>query len=274
MADAHGVRGGPMNRSRDTASALAVLLVLSPPLLAQQADLPRPEDTEVWQPVPPVVDPGPFTGSPAPPSDAIVLFGGSDLDEWVNVADGSPAGWRVHDGIVTVAKEAGDIMTRRRFDDYQLHIEWRVPADVAGEGQERGNSGLYMAYLGRGRGGYELQIVDSYENETYVNGMAGSVYKQSPPLVNAARAPGQWQSYDVIWTAPTFTAEGEVETPARVTAFFNGVLVQDDFAVEGETVYRGHPEYHAYEEAAIMLQAHGDPSPPVSFRNIWVRKLP
>lgn len=253
---------------------LPTLLLVASPLFAQERDALRPEDTEVWEPVPPVVDPGPFAGSPAPPSDAVVLFDGLDLDEWTNVADGAPAGWRVHDGIVTVVKEAGDIMTRRRFGDYQLHIEWRIPEDVEGEGQGRGNSGLYMAFLGKDRGGYELQIVDSYENATYVNGMAGSVYKQSPPLVNAARPPGEWQSYDVIWTAPTFTADGELATPARVTAFFNGVLVQDDFRLKGETVYRGLPDYHAFDEAAIMLQAHGDPSPPISFRNIWVRSLP
>lgn len=253
---------------------LPALLLVASSLHAQEPDAPRPEDTEVWEPVPPVVDPGPFAGSPAAPSDAIVLFDGSDLDEWVNVADGAPAGWHVHDGIVTVDKDAGDIMTRRRFRNYQLHIEWRIPEDVEGEGQGRGNSGLYMAFLGNGRGGYELQIVDSYENETYVNGMAASVYKQSPPLVNAARPPGEWQSYDVIWTAPTFAANGRLETPARVTAFFNGVLVQNDFRLEGETVYRGLPEYHAFDDAAIMLQAHGDPSPPISFRNIWVRDLP
>lgn len=252
---------------------LPTLLLTASSLHAQEPDAPRPEDTEVWEPVPPVVDPGPFAGSPAAPSDAIVLFDGSDLDEWVNVADGAPAGWDVHDGIVTVDKDAGDIMTRRRFRDYQLHIEWRIPEDVEGEGQGRGNSGLYMAFLGNGRGGYELQIVDSYDNETYVNGMAASVYKQSPPLVNAARPPGEWQSYDVIWTAPTFKTDGDLETPARVTAFFNGVLVQNDFRLKGETVYRGLPEYHAFDEAAVMLQAHGDPSPPISFRNIWVRDL-
>lgn len=249
------------------------LLLAAAPLLAQQ-ELPPPEATEVWEPVPQVVDPGPFVGSPVAPSDAIVLFDGANLDEWVNVSDGEPAGWRVHDGIVTVEKDAGDIMTRRTFGNYQLHVEWRVPADVTGEGQGRGNSGLYMAYLGRGRGGYELQIVDSYENETYVNGMAGSVYKQSPPLVNAARPPGEWQSYDVIWTAPRFADDGAMTSPARVTAFFNGVLVQDDFALKGETVYRGYPEYHPYDRAAIMLQAHGDPSPPISFRNAWLRELP
>ena len=252
----------------------AAILAPATSLLAQQDALPRPEDTEAWEPVPPVVDPGPFAGSPPPPSDAIVLFDGSSLDEWVNVDDDAPAGWQVRDGIVTVDKDAGNIMTRREFRDYQLHVEWRVPEDVTGEGQERGNSGLYMAFLGRDQGGYELQIVDSYENETYVNGMAGSVFKQSPPLVNAARPPGQWQSYDVVWTAPSFSADGRLVTPARVTALFNGVLIQDGFELKGETVYRGLPEYHPYEKASIMLQAHGDPSPPISFRNIWLRELP
>jgi hypothetical protein len=230
----------------------------------------RPEDTEVWEPVPRRVT-VPEMGAPVPaPSDAIVLFDGTNLDAWVNVSDGAPAGWRVADGVITVNKAAGDIRTRREFSDFQLHIEWRVPAGTTGEGQARGNSGLFMAAAGTG---YELQILDSYENETYVNGMAGSIYKQSIPLVNPSRPPGQWQTYDVVWRAPRFAADGSLVSPARVTVLYNGVLVQDNFELLGETRYTGPPEYNAYETSPILLQAHGDPSPPISFRNIWVREL-
>jgi len=240
----------------------------------QEASRPRPEETEVWEPVPPVVDPGPGPVSAAAPSDAVILFGGSSLDEWVSVRDGSPAAWTVHDGVVTVNKPAGNIETRRRFRNYQLHLEWRVPEGTTGEGQSRGNSGLFLASTGPGDAGYELQILDSYGNATYVNGMAGSLYKQAPPLVNPARPPGAWQTYDVVWTAPTFDPSGALVTPARVTAIYNGVLVQRDVALAGETVFIGAPRYRAHGESPIKLQAHGDPSPPISFRNIWVRVLP
>ena len=234
----------------------------------------RPEDTEVWEPVPPVVSPDPYAGPAAPPEDAVVLFGGTDLSEWVNVRDSLPAGWTVADGVVTVAKSVGDIQTRRSFRDYQLHLEWRVPEGITGEGQDRGNSGVYLAFTGDPPGGYELQILDSYQNVTYANGMAASVYKQHIPLANPTRPPGSWQVYDVTWTAPRFAADGSLVSPARITAVFNGVLVQNDVVLEGETVYRGAPAYRAHGEAPIMLQSHGDPSPPISFRNIWVRPLP
>jgi hypothetical protein len=207
-----------------------------------------------------------------PPSDAIVLFGGRDLDQWVTAADSSPARWTVADGIATVVKSAGDIRTKRTFTNYQLHIEWRVPTNVTGKSQERGNSGVYLAWTPAG--GYELQVLDSYNNATYVNGQAASIYKQYPPLVNAMRPPGQWQVYDVVWTAPTFKADGSLDTPAYVTAFHNGVLVQNHVALKGVTKYIGIPDYHAHGPASILLQAHGDPSPPISFRNIWVRELP
>ena len=210
----------------------------------------------------------------APPADAIVLFDGSDLDEWVNTRDGAPAAWTLRDGHLIVDKTVGNIETRRRFGNFQLHLEDRVPDGITGDGQARGNSGLFLAATGEGDRGYELQILDSYGNGTYVNGMAGSVYKQAPPLVNASRAPGEWQTYDVVWTAPTFERDGTLRTPARVTAFFNGLLVQNDFVLRGETVYIGVPRYVAHGDAPIKLQAHGDPSPPLSFRNIWVRVLP
>lgn len=256
--------------------ALCVVAPHTRDLQAQQAaaNLPDPAATEVWAPVPPVVTPGPYVGMVAPPSDALLLFDGTGLDEWVSAEDGSPAGWSVSNGLLTVVKSAGSIRTRRSFRSYQLHIEWRIPQGVTGSGQERGNSGVYLTLTGTPPGGYELQIVDSYRNETYVNGMAGSLYKQAIPLVNPSRPPGEWQTYDVVWTAPSFDAGGALTSPARATVLFNGVLVQNDFELRGETVYRGQPSYRAHGAAPIMLQAHGDPSPPISFRNIWLRELP
>ncbi|HEY3947791.1 DUF1080 domain-containing protein [Phenylobacterium sp.] len=231
----------------------------------------KPEDTEVYSPVPPVVTPGPTDS--APPSDALVLFDGKDLSHWVNTKDKAPAGWKVEGGVMTVVKAAGNIETRETFGSYQLHIEWREPANVAGKGQGRGNSGVFLASTGPGDRGYELQIMDSYKNDTYTNGQAASVYKQSIPLANAMRPPGQWQSYDIVWTAPRFNADGSLKSPARITAFQNGVLVQNDYVLTGETRYIGKPFYEAHGHTPIKLQAHGDPSPPISFRNIWVRRL-
>ena len=231
----------------------------------------KPEDTEQWTPVPPGVRPGAHAGEA--PSDAIVLFDGRNLDEWVMAKDRSPARWRIVDGAMVVEKAAGNIETKRLFRNYQLHLEWRIPADITGEGQLRGNSGLFLASTGPADQGYEIQILDSWENKTYVNGQAASVYKQAPPLVNASRKPGEWQSYDVVWTAPIFKADGTLDTPAYVTVLHNGVLVQDHFQLAGETLYIGKPAYHKHERAAIKLQAHRDPSAPISFRNIWVREL-
>lgn len=233
----------------------------------------RPEQTEIWTPVPAAVTWG-DAGSARAPSDAIVLFDGSNLDEWVNTRDGSPASWDVAAGVLTVNKSAGNIETRRRFANFQMHLEWKIPENVTGSGQSRGNSGLFLASTGPGDRGYELQILDSWDNQTYVNGMAGSVYKQSVPLVYAGRPPGQWQSYDVIWNAPRFADDGELTAPARITVFYNGVLVQDDFELAGETVFVGEPRYVRHGDSPIKLQAHGDPSPPISFRNIWVRPIP
>jgi hypothetical protein len=233
----------------------------------------RPEDTEVYAPVPPVVNPGPMAAMAPPPSDAVVLFDGRSLAEWVNTKGGGPAGWTVANGVLTVNKAVGNIETRRRFTNYQLHLEWRVPPGITETGQAKGNSGLFLASTGPGDAGYELQILSSYNNSTYVNGQAASVYKQHPPLANAMRPDGQWQTYDVLWTAPTFNADGSVRTPAYVTALHNGVLVQDHAALRGETVYIGPPSYKAHGPAPIKLQSHGDPSPPISFRNIWIRPL-
>ena len=231
----------------------------------------KPEETEVWEPVPPVVTPG--ATAAAPPSDAVILFDGKNLDEWVSAQDKSPAKWIVANGVVTVNKAAGNIETKRAFRNYQLHLEWKVPENITGSGQARGNSGLFLASTGPVDAGYELQILDSYNNATYVNGMAGSIYKQAIPLANPMRKPGEWQSYDVVWTAPTFNADGSVKAPAYVTVLFNGVLVQNHFELKGETRYIGQPFYKKYDEAPIKLQAHGDPSEAISFRNIWVREV-
>jgi hypothetical protein len=253
--------------TRLLSAATLAFMVAAMPARAQQTA--RPEDTEVWAPVPKVVRPG--ATDAAPPSDAIVLFGGRNLNEWVSANDGAPAKWTVANGVMTVNKPSGDIRTKRRFTDYQLHVEWRIPAGITGEGQARGNSGVYLAMTDSG--GYELQVMDSYHNPTYVNGQAGSMYKQYPPLVNAARKPGEWQTYDVVWTAPRFNADGTLKSPAYVTAFHNGVLVQNHVALKGVTLYTGTPSYHAHGAAPILLQAHGDPSAPISYRNIWVRPL-
>jgi hypothetical protein len=233
---------------------------------------PKPEDTEIWQPLPKVVTPAPECN--APPSDAIVLFDGKNVDEWVNVKDKQPALWDVHDGVMTVNKAGGSIETKRKFKDYQLHVEYKIPASITGSGQARGNSGVFLASTGLGDDGYELQVLDGYNNPTYVNGMAGSIYKESIPLVNASRKPGEWQTYDVAWTAPTFNDDGSLKTPAYVTVFFNGILVQNHVELKGQTLYIGKPFYKKYDSAPIKLQAHGDKSEPMSYRNIWVRELP
>jgi hypothetical protein len=253
--------------------ALATLVSISAALSAQQPAKPKPEDTEVWTPVPPIVTPG--ATESAPPSDAIVLFDGKNQDEWVSAQDHTPAQWVVANGILTVSKAhgVGNIETKRKFKDYQLHVEWRIPENIAGSGQARGNSGVFLASTGPGDDGYELQVLDSYNNTTYVNGQAASIYKQGAPLVNPNRKPGEWQSYDIVWTAPTFNEDGSVKTAAFVTVFFNGVLVQNHFQLKGQTLYIGQPFYKAYDRAPIKLQAHGDKSEPLSFRNIWVRAL-
>lgn len=230
-----------------------------------------PKLTEVWTPVPKIVTPG-TTNSDAP-SDAIILFGGKNLDEWVSVKDATPAQWTVADNIITVKKDAGNIQTKRSFTDYQLHIEWRIPANITGSGQARGNSGVFLASTGPGDDGYELQVLDCYNNTTYVNGQTASIYKQSIPLANACKKPGEWQSYDIIWTAPRFNDDGTLKSPARVTVLQNGILVQNNYELKGVTKYIGAPEYKKHGASPIKLQAHGDVSEPISYRNIWVREL-
>jgi Domain of Unknown Function (DUF1080) len=268
--------------------ASAALAAMAPSLFAQLATspqglhpqvatapattpAPKPEETEVWEPVPKVVIPG--ATCMAPPSDAIVLFDGKNLDEWISNRDKSPAKWTIADGVMTVSKAEGSIETKRTFTNYQLHIEWKVPEKITGTGQGRGNSGVFLASTGPGDDGYELQVLDSYNNKTYVNGMAGSIYKQAIPLANPGRKPGEWQAYDVLWTAPAFNPDGSLKTPAFVTVLFNGVLVENHFELKGETRYIGQPFYKAFTTAPIKLQAHGDKSEPISFRNIWVREL-
>lgn len=247
---------------------VATVSVLS--VMAQEKA--KPQDTEFYTPVPKVVSPGAKSGDA--PSDAIILFDGKNLDEWKSVDSDGAAKWDVKNGAFTVNKSTGNIETKRSFRNYQLHLEWMIPSNITGEGQARGNSGLFLASTGKGDSGYELQILDSYENKTYTNGQAGSIYKQTTPLVNANKKPGQWQTYDVIWTAPIFDTDGTLKSPARVTVFFNGVLIQNNFELAGPTQYIGKASYaKAHGACPIKLQSHGDKSEPISFRNIWIREL-
>lgn len=216
------------------------------------------------RPVPPIVTPAPAGRPAAPPSDAIVLFDGTGLAQWEGDS-GSQAPWAVDSGFMVVVAGSGDIQTRQGFGDCQLHIEWMAPTPPRGEGQERGNSGVFL--MGR----YEVQVLDSYHNRTYADGQAAAVYGQYPPLVNASRPPGEWQSYDVVFHGPRFRADGTVLRPARVTVFHNGVLVQDNVALTGPTAHQRRPPYVAHATALpLRLQDHGYP---VRYRNIWIRPL-
>jgi len=238
-----------------------------------QAPKMKPEDTEVYTPVPAVVTPG-STPQDAP-SDAIILFDGKNLDQWRMANDTTQAAnWDIADGLLKVRKKgSGNIETKQRFMDYQLHIEWRIPASITGTGQGRGNSGVFLASTGKGDAGYEMQVLDCYNNTTYTNGQTGAIYKQSVPLANACKKPGEWQTYDIVWTAPRFNEDGTLKSAARVTAFQNGVLLQNNYELSGQTLYIGHPTYTAHGASPIKLQAHGDASEPISFKNIWVRPL-
>jgi len=199
------------------------------------------------------------------PSDAIVLFDGKDLSLWRGT-DG-PATWYLHDGVATVRKGAGDIQTKRTFHDFQLHIEWRISPDVTGIGQERGNSGVYL------QGHYEIQVLDSYRNRTFADGQAGAIFGQTPPLVNAMSKPGQWNIYDIIYTAPRFNDDDTLFSPARVTLLHNGVLIQNNTEILGDTGTSGTPGYILRGDGPIVLQEHGNSSRSVSYRNIWIREL-
>jgi hypothetical protein len=214
-------------------------------------EIPPPKDE------PRIIEPGP------PPSDAIVLFDGKDLSRWKGDKDG-PAKWEVKDGVVTI-NGTGSISTKQEFGDCQLHVEWATPEKVEGEGQGRGNSGILL------QGRYEVQVLDSYNNKTYYHGQAGSIYKQYAPLVNACRKPGEWQTYDIIFHAPRFDADGKLQKPGTVTVLQNGVLVQDNVEIMGNTGPVGAPKYHAHPlRQSLVLQDHHNP---VRYRNVWIREL-
>jgi Domain of Unknown Function (DUF1080) len=237
-------------------TTLALMLMTQAPQQWPQHSLDRPR--------PPVVDPGPARPPSRPPSDAIVLFDGTSLAQWRS-EDSTPAKWTVQNGYVEVKAGTGMIQSARGFGDVQLHIEWATPAVVKGESQERGNSGVFLMGI------YELQVLDSYQNDTYPDGQAGAIYGENPPLVNATRGPGQWQEYDVIFHRPHFKADGTVESPARMTVFLNGVLIQDNFELVGPTANKARPPYKAHpDKLPLKLQDHGNP---VRYRNIWVREL-
>ena len=224
---------------------------------------PEPRLTEVWYPVPPRVTPGATAG--APPSDAIILFDGKNLDAWKSTKEDGPARWSIVDGQMVVAPGTGDIQTREKFGDVQLHLEWwgpGLPADKVN--QDRGNSGVFLQDI------YEVQVLDNFENKTYVNGMVGSIYKQYPPLANAAWPAERWQTYDIIFTAPRFAADGSLTSAARLTVLLNGVLVQNNVTLKGGTTYIGAPSYFPHGDLPLRLQDHGHL---VRYRNIWLRKL-
>jgi hypothetical protein len=253
------------------AAALIAALIHSP--ASAQNPNPVPTDPSQWKqhamdrPAPPVVTPGPYLGPMAPPSDAIVLFDGHSLAEW-RAADTTKADarWKVENGDMVVAPGAGDIATRRKFGDMQLHVEWSAPNPPRGTDQDRGNSGVFLMST------YEVQVLDSYHAATYPDGQAASIYGQFPPLVNAMRPPGEWQVYDIVFHRPHFDAAGKVTTPARLTVFHNGVLVQDDMTVLGPTTHSVRTAYSAHpDQMPLQLQDHGHP---VRYRNIWVRELP
>lgn len=220
------------------------------------------EETEIYTPVPSEVK-GVPNFAVAPP-DAIILFDGRNLDKWVSSVNGGPAQWTVANGILTVVKHAGAIHTKQAFGDCQLHVEWRTPTPPKGEGQGRGNSGIFL------QSQYELQVLDSYHATTYSNGQAGSIYKQHPPLANACLPPGKWQSYDIFYKAPVFHDDGSLESPAYITVLQNGILIQNNADIKGKTMFVGHPWYEKHGPLPLELQDHGNP---VSYRNIWIREL-
>ncbi len=225
----------------------------------------KPEMTEIWEPEIKIIQPG--LADKDAPSDAIVLFDGTDVaTEWTDNR-GNPSKWIVQDGSLISVRGAGVIKTKRKFSNFQLHIEWKTPSEVTGESQGRGNSGVFLQEI------YEVQVLDSYDNRTYRNGQAGSIYKQFPPLVNVCRKPGEWQSYDIIYTAPTFNNDTlTYYTPPRITVLQNGVLIQNNVSLRGPTEYIGIPEYFIKKHGpgSLVLQDHGNP---VAFRNIWIREL-
>jgi len=246
---------------------LCALTALTAAGSAAQVD-PKWEIHDRNRPNPPVVTAGTSStqDSPGrPPSDAVVLFDGKDLSHWVSKKDGSSAKWTVADGYMEVAPKTGDIQTKEGFGDCQLHVEFREPSPPKGEDQDRGNSGVFLM------GEYEIQVLDSYNSKTYADGQAGAVYGQYPPLVNASRAPGEWQTYDIIWHGPRFDAAGKLTRPAHVTVIHNGVLVQDNVELTGPTGHHVRPPYKpGPDKLPLALQDHNHP---VRYRNIWLRNL-
>ncbi len=219
------------------------------------------------RPRPPIITPGTASNQDMagkPPSDAVVLFDGTDLSKW-QTPSGQPPKWKVENGYMEVVAKSGQIQTKDGFGDCQLHVEWASPVVAVGEGQGRGNSGVFLMDI------YEVQVLDSYNNKTYADGSAASLYGQYPPLVNACRKPGEWQTYDIIFHRPRFDAAGKVVSPARITAIHNGVLVQDNVELTGPTAHKARPPYKAHaDKLPVSLQDHGNP---VRFRNIWLRPL-
>jgi len=244
----------------------ALLLAVLPAICNAQVD-PKWKIHDPNRPLPTVIDPEtPSTqDSPGrPPSDAVVLFDGKDLSKWAH-KDGSPAKWKVENGYFEVVPKTGYIYTREAFGDCQLHVEFSEPAPPKGEDQDRGNSGVFLQGL------YETQVLDSYQSKTYADGQAGAIYGQYPPLVNASRPPGQWQSYDIVFHGPRFEKDGKLLRPARVTVLHNGVLVQDNVELTGPTAHGKRPPYEPQpEKLPLALQDHNHP---VRYRNIWVREL-
>ena len=237
------------------------LLLITPALMAQDKEPTDPKETEVWEPRVPVVNPT------AVPSDAIVLFDGSNFDQWKSSRTGGAVAWNLNeDGSMTVKDKTGDIETKQNFGDIQLHLEWRSNPDNMAEGQARSNSGVFL------QGRYEVQVLDNNDNPTYVNGQAASIYKQSPPLAQALVKTGEWNTYDIIYRAPKFDEAGKKLQSATITVLHNGVLVQDHFEIQGTTEYIGWPKNEAHGDGPIKLQDHEDKSG-VSYRNIWVRKI-
>ena len=233
-------------------------------------DKPNPKDTEVWEPEPKIVTPGTENSAP---SDAIILFDGKDLSKWKNARGGGDASWIVNnDNSMTVTRNGG-IETIEEFGSVQLHVEWKTPLKMEGKGQGRGNSGIMFQRR------YEVQVLDSYNNRTYSNGQAASIYKQYAPLVNASKPPGDWQTYDIIFMEPEFNESGIMTKRGRLTVFHNGILVQNNIEILGTTEFIGMPKIGKNEisgymgkdtKKAIYIQDHGNP---VSYRNIWLRKL-
>ena len=245
--------------------SVAIVLLITTLSLAQVDSRWKPNDPS--RPVPPVIAPGTASTQDTPgrpPSDAVVLFDGKDLSQWAG-EDGQAAKWKVTGGYAEVLPKSGYIHTREAFGDCQLHVEFSEPVPAVGDGQDRGNSGVFLMGL------YEVQVLDSYENKTYADGQASGVYGQFPPQVNASRPPGQWQTYDIIFHAPRFDKAGKLLRPARMTVLHNGVLVQDNVELSGPTAHHERPPYKSGpDKLPLALQDHGDP---VRFRNIWIREL-